>query len=280
MKKYIKDHGVKLGIIVLAAILLVLISTGSKDGKAGFLTNLVGSARTPVQRAASSISELFDGVYGYLYKYDSLKAENDALRIQLADAQSQVRAAADANEENKRLRELLKFAEKHTDYVFEAAKIVSWNSSNWESSFTISKGTNQGIKAGSAVITEYGAFVGVVHEVGDNWATIRTIIDVGISVGVLVGADGTAGMAVGDYGLMKAGEVKLTYLAEGAQMFKDDSILTSGKGGLIPQGLNIGKVSTIKSEASGQIEYGVIKPDCVFSELVQVYIIKEFNVVE
>ena len=53
----------------------------------------------------------------------------------------------------------------------EQARITAWSPNNWESLFQISKGSLSGIEAGDAVITEYGAFVGQVTEVGTSSAT-------------------------------------------------------------------------------------------------------------
>ena len=100
------------------------------------------------------------------------------------------------------------------------------------------------------------------------------------SIGALVGADGSAAMLMGDYTLMRQGQVKVTWLTEGAQLFLEDDVLTSGSGGLIPQGIVIGSVASIQSEAGGQTEYCIIQPAVDLDTLVQVFIIKEFDVTE
>ena len=120
------------------------------------------------------------------------------------------------------------------------------------SSFTISKGESNGIEVGDCVVNEYGALVGQISELGESSATVRTLIDVDTSIGALVGADGSAAMLMGDYTLMRQGQVKVTWLTEGAQLFLEDDVLTSGSGGLIPQGIVIGSVASIQSEAGGQ----------------------------
>ena len=183
-------------------------------------------------------------------------------------------------DENERFRNLLGFSEKHSDFVYESAKIVSWSASNWGSSFTISKGERNGIEVGDCVVNEYGALVGQISELGESSATVRTLIDVDTSIGALVGADGSAAMLMGDYTLMRQGQVKVTWLTEGAQLFLEDDVLTSGSGGLIPQGIVIGSVASIQSEAGGQTEYGIIQPAVDLDTLVQVFIIKEFDVVD
>ncbi len=280
MKEYLKKNGIRLGVVILAVVLVALLAGRVLGGRADFLTNAIVTVREPIRQAASSVADWLDGIYGYLFEYEQLKAENESLRIQLAEAKEEARAGKDALDENERFRNLLGFAEKHSDYVFESARIVSWSASNWGSSFTVNKGEKNGIEVGDCVVNEYGALVGQISELGESSATVRTLIDVDTSIGALVGADGSAAMLMGDYTLMRQGQVKVTWLTEGAQLFLEDDVLTSGSGGLIPQGIVIGSVASIQSEAGGQTEYGIINPAVDLDTLVQVYIIKEFDVVE
>lgn len=280
MKEYLKKNGIRIGIVVAAVALIIGISSIANSGRTSFLQNTSGVLSAPLKKVLSSTVNWFDTIYGYLYDYDKLEAENESLRSQLADAQKSARDGIEASEENERLRQLLELREKHTDYELESCKVVLWSSSNWSSSFTISKGSSSGIELGDPVITEYGAVVGQVTELGTTWATVSTVIDVDMSVGAFIGTTGTSGMVIGEYALMKNRSAKLTYMAEGAQIFIGDEVLTSGQGGAFPQGLVIGTVSAIKTEAGGQIEYGIVEPQCEFDSLVQVFIIKGFEVVE
>ena len=280
MKEYLKKNGIKLGVIVLTVVLVALLAGQVLGGRADFLTNAIVTVREPIRQAASSVSSLLDNIYGYLFEFEQLKAENESLRVQLAEAQAEARAGQDALDENERFRNILGFAEKHSDFVMETARIVSWSADNWGSSFTISKGLRNGIEVGDCVVNEYGALVGQISELGESSAVVRTLIDVDTSIGALVGADGSAAMLMGDYTLMRQGQVKVTWLTEGAQLFLEDDVLTSGSGGLIPQGIVIGSVASIQSEAGGQTEYGIIQPAVDLDTLVQVFIIKEFDVTE
>ena len=280
MKEYLRKNGLRVGIIVAAAALIIGLGAAARDGRIGFVQNLSGIVKSPIQKVLSSAVNWFDSMYGYLYEYDSLMAENESLRSQLADAQKSARDGIEASEENTRLRKLLELREKHTDYVMESCKVVLWSSSNWSSAFTISKGSTSGIELGDPVITEYGAVVGQITELGTNWATVSTIIDVDMSVGAFVGATGNSGMVVGEYALMRDKTAKLTYLADGAQIFVGDDVLTSGSGGAFPAGLMIGTLTAVQTEAGGQIEYGIVEPQANLDSLVQVFVIKDFTVVE
>ena len=280
MKEYLRKNGLRAGIIVAAAALIISLGAAARDGRIGFVQNLSGIIKSPIQKVLSSAVNWFDSMYGYLYEYDSLMAENESLRSQLADAQKSARDGIEASEENTRLRKLLELREKHTDYVMESCKVVLWSSSNWSSAFTISKGSASGIELGDPVITEYGAVVGQISELGTNWATVSTVIDVDMSVGAFVGATGNSGMVVGEFSFMRDKTAKLTYLADGAQIFVGDDVLTSGSGGAFPAGLMIGTLTAVQTEAGGQIEYGIVEPQANLDSLVQVFVIKDFTVVE
>lgn len=280
MKEYLKKNGIRIGVIVIAVAVIIAFSSAARSGEISFLQNATGVLEAPIKKVLRSTVNWFDTIYGYLYKYDSLQAENESLRSQLADAQQSARDGIAASEENTRLRQLLNLREKHTDYEMESCKVVLWSSSNWSSSFTISKGRSSGIELNDPVVTEYGVVVGQVTELGETWATVSTLIDVDMSVGAYVGQSGSSGMSVGEFALMKKKEAKLTFLAEGAQIFVGDEVLTSGSGGAFPAGLVIGTITNVQTEAGGQVEYGIIKPECRFDTLVQVFVIKSYEVVE
>ena len=259
MKEYLKKNGIRIGIIVAAVALIIGLGSAARNGKISLGQNAFGIFKAPVQKAMSSTVNWFNTIYGYLFDYDSLLADNAFVC---------------------RLREALNLRAKHTDYELESSKVVLWSSSNWSSSFTISKGASSGIEYGDPVITEYGALVGQVTELGETWATVSTLIDVDMSVGAFVGDTGTSGMVMGEFALMKNKQAKLTFLADGAQIFVGDEVLTSGQGGAFPQGLVIGTITAVQTEAGGQIEFGLVQPQCNFESLVQVFVIKSFEVVE
>lgn len=109
--------------------------------------------------------------------------------------------------------------------------------------------------------------------------TVRTVIDVDMSVGGYISGSGATAMVLGDFTLMQQGCVRFGYLAEGMSIFTGDTVLTSGKGGAFPAGLVVGTITDVRTEAGGQQTYGVITPACDLGELLQVFVIKDFDVV-
>ena len=280
LKLYLSKYGVRIAVIVVILALIGLSVSSVLGGKAGLLKNADGVLKAPVQKASSAVLDWIEGLYGYIYEYDRMVEENNSLRAENAALRESARDYDDLEAENERLRELFGWTEKHTDFVMESAKIVAWDASNYVSAFTISKGERDGIELGDCVVTEYGALVGQIMELGSEWATVRTIIDVDMDVGALVGEESFAGLITGEFSLMKQGLTRVTYLTSGAQIFPKDEVLTSGKGGSFPAGLLIGEISTVMTEAGGQSTYGIVTPACDVSRLSQVFIIKDFEIVE
>ncbi|MBQ9411524.1 MAG: rod shape-determining protein MreC [Oscillospiraceae bacterium] len=280
LKHYLTKYGIRMAVIVLILALVIGASAALRSGRAGFLQNANGTMMGPLQRATTALYGWMERLYGYIYDYDLILEENNSLRAENAALREQVREYANLEEENLRLRTLFDWAQHQTNMTLESAKIVSWDPSNYISAFTISKGSDSGIELGDCVITEYGALVGQVMELGTDWATIRSIIDVDMDVGALVGVYSYAGMVTGDFALMRQGQTRLAYLTSGAQIFAGDEVLTSGRGGSFPPGLMIGVITAVMTENGGQATYGVIQPTVDVSRLSQIFIIKDFEIIE
>ena len=275
MKEYLKKNGIRLAVVLALLVVALSVAAGTSSGRAGFLTNAVGAVREPVRKAAASLSDWITGFAGYFGEYDALLQENAELRAELAETLEQAQAYSEEADENARLRQALGLEQRGSEYTLESAKIVTWNASNWKNSFTISKGESSGIGYGDCVVTEYGAVVGTVSELGRGWATVSTVVDARCALGALVGVDRYAAQLQGDFVLMRRGEVYLSGYPAGAAIEPGDEVLTSGSEGVVPQGANIGTVSAVNDDGSV-----VVAPAADLDSLVQVFVIKEFSVEE
>ena len=121
MKEYLKKNGIRIGIIVAAAALIIGLGSAARNGKISLSQNAFGIFKSPIQKAMSSTVNWFNTIYGYLFDYDSLLADNESLRTQLAEAQQAARDGISASEENVRLREALNLRAKHTDFELESS---------------------------------------------------------------------------------------------------------------------------------------------------------------
>lgn len=280
MKDFFRHNGILLLIIAVLIAVITGVASLFLGGTADPVAGVVGFITTPVRNGINSVVDWVEDRYDYSFKYDQLLEQNEQLKKRVAEMEEEIRQAKAANEENERLRNLFPLSQKRRDFVFEAATITAHGVSNWESTFTISKGENMGIAPQDCVVDEYGNLVGVVTKVGPNWATVTTLVDSDTDMGGLIGRTDTAAILEGDFAFMTQGLLKLTYIPENSEIIAGDEILTSGKGGVFPSGLVVGTVSEVHTDASGVGRYAVIQPDTDLEELRQIYVIKEFDVIE
>ena len=99
-------------------------------------------------------------------------------------------------------------------------------------------------------------------------------------MGGLISRTGGAAILEGDLALMGEGKLKLTFLPENSQLMSGDLVTTSGRGGVYPSGIVAGHVEEVRTDASGIGQYAVIAPETDLDNLKQVFIIKDFTIVE
>ena len=280
MRDFFRRNG---GLVLLIAILLaVATALGSAllGGSADPAENVWGTITSPVRGVVNSFLGWVEDRYDYAFRYEELKEENERLKEENARLQEEAREGQAATQENERLRELLDLAQKRSDFDFASATVVSYSATSWESTLTLSKGSNFDIEAGDCVIDSTGALVGVVEEVGYNYCSVSTVVDATLEMGGLITRTSGAGILEGDFALMQEGKLKMSYLPEDTEFIAGDEIVTSGMGGTYPSGLLVGYVEEVRSDPSGMTRYAVVRPAADLAGLYEVFVIRDFDIVE
>ena len=275
MKDFFRNNGL---LILIAAVLLALVTavvSALLGGGANPLANLAGIITTPIRSGISAVAGWAEERYNDAFEREQQKEELEELRQRVAELEAEA-----AIQENERYRSLLDLRPKEQEFDLESATVTARSTSNWDNTLTISKGGSVGIEAGDCVVDQYWNLVGVVAEVGENWAAVRTLIDSGTELGGQIARTGGAAILEGDFALMGEGKLKLTYLPENTELISGDLITTSGRGGVYPPGLPAGHVEEVRTDASGMNRYAVLTPETDLAGLQQVFVIKDFEVVE
>ena len=175
--------------------------------------------------------------------------------------------------ELSRLQELYKLDEEYSSYPKVAARIISKDPGNWYDTFMINRGSNDGIRVVNNVISGKG-LVGIVTEVGSNWATVRSIIDDSSYVSVMtVGTDDNC-VVTGDLELIDEGKLRFSQLYD-----KDDKvtvgerIVTSNISDKYVEGLFVGYVSELELDTNNLTKTGTIVTPVDFKHLKDVFVI-------
>lgn len=269
--------------MVLSVISVVLggfmIATAQQGRNMFIFGDLLGVIISPVQKGVTMVGNSVSQVSGYFKGYDELKRENEELKMTVRSMEQAMRDNERYRQENEDFRKLLNFNMREKSFDFEPAQVIAGEVSNWFKDYTIDKGSLDGVELYDPVINTDG-LVGYISEVGMTWSKVTSIIDVQSKVGAIVVKSREYGVVEGGLEYAHNGLCQLNYLNKNTMVLKGDVVVTSGLGGKFPEEILIGTVTDVGVESHGISSYAVIKPAVNFNELKQVYVIKDFKVVD
>ena len=138
--------------------------------------------------------------------------------------------------ENRSLRELLNL-QVNPSYNHISARILADSGNTYVKSLLVSVGRGHGIEKGAAVVAGEG-LVGRIVEVGDHTSRILLINDINSRVPVVVEDTGQHAIMAG----ANEHNPRLIHLPEDSKITEGARVITSGYGGVYPQGLPVGRV--------------------------------------
>ena len=263
-------------VLLIALLLAVGLGVISSLTDMNFPQNLVQGVLTPFRTGISKLVDRSQQLYNYIFEYESLLAENEALKAQLAEIEDEARDAYATKQENERLRAALKLTEANEDYKLVDAYIISTSSADWSSVFTINRGANVGIQPGMCAITAYGELVGLVSEVGTNYAVVKSVLDSSLEISATIAASGHSGMVQGGYASGLEGLLRMNYLPSSATIRNHDQVVTTGST-VYPRNLILGHVVDAGFDGAGVAKYALLKPAADIRSLEQVFIMTDYN---
>ena len=263
-------------ILVLAVLLSIALAIASGISNTSVVDLAVKGVLAPFRAAGTALTSAAEKYYGYMFRYEALAAENEVLNKQIAEMEDTARQAESVSRENQRLRKALNLLETHEDYVLVDAYIIGWSSSDWENTLTINRGTNSGIEKNMCAITENGEVVGLVTEVGLNYAEVTTILDSTLEISGTIASSGYNGMVKGGYIDGHQTLLQMNYLPSAAIIRNKEQVVTSGST-VYPRGLIMGNIVDAGFEETGIAKYALLDPAAEISSLEQVFIITQYT---
>ena len=262
-------------IIILIAIVILLLIWGIVT------YNRLITERLKVQTQWSQIDvvlkQRFDLIPNLVETVKGYAAhENEALQAKIAQMEDVARQADSVSRENDRLRKMLDLQATHESYDLVDAYIIGWGSTDWNSTLTINRGSTAGIKENLCAITENGQVIGLVTEVGLNYAVIKTVLDSTLEISGTISVSGYNGMVKGGYIDGHDRLLKMNYLPSAAIIRNNDQVVTSGST-VYPRGLIIGSVVDAGFEETGVAKFALLEPAAEINALEQVFIITNYT---
>ena len=267
----------KLKIIIILAVLftaVLAVMAGLTNRSVPEL--LVQGVLAPFRAAATSLTKTAERYYSYMFRYEALEAENESLKEQIANMEDAARKADATERENARLRNQLSFKETHETYDEVDAYIIGWSSTDWSNTVTINRGSNAGIEENMVAITDVGEVVGLVTQVGANFAVVKTVLDSTLEISATITTSGYNGMVSGGYIEGNEKFLQMDYLPSSSIIRNKDQVVTSGST-VYPRGLILGHVVDAGFKETGVAKYAVLEPAADISSLEQIFIVTNFQ---
>ncbi len=193
------------------------------------LSPILHAASQPAIYARRSKEQLVD--YLDLFdELDRLKEENQKLKIWQWRAQRLERRLEHMNS--------LLNAVEETALRYASGHVIADARGPFAKSVLVNLGREQGVRNGYAVVDGDG-FIGRIVHSGDTASRAILINDLNSRIPVVVGPAAIRAVLVGD----NTNEPRLEFLPDSATVYEGDAVSTSGHGGMLPRGLQIGVVS-------------------------------------
>ncbi len=265
---------------LLIALTFVCISaaalTVTNKASAGPLRTVVGYAVVPFQNGINQVGKWL-GSRGQRFKNaDKLAKENAELKEHIDSLNEQNNLLVQQQSELGDLKKLYQLDKDYSEYDKVAAEVIARDPGNWFNTFTINRGSKQGIQKDMNVISG-GGLVGLVTEVGPNWAAVQSIIDDSSNVSAMTVSTNDTCIVSGDLRLMEQGKLALGQMKSEDAVTVGEKIVTSEISDKYLKGILIGYVSEVNEDSNHLTNSGYLIPVVDFEHISDVLVIKQLK---
>ncbi len=254
---------------------VLMVVTISTDVLNKPLNTAVGYVVVPFQQGISNVGGWISRRSDELIQIKDLLAENQKLKEQVDELVVENTLLQQDKAELVRLRELYEIDNEYDDYTKVGAKIISRDTGNWYSTFTINKGTDDGLAVDMNVIAD-GGLVGRITSIGPNWAKVTSIISDNANVSAKTLTTSDTMIVSGDLQAMKDGVIRFSQLVDSQNVVaKGDKIVTSHISDKYLPNILVGYIFSIEADSNNLTKSGYISPAVDFEHLEEVLVILE-----
>lgn len=207
--------------------------------------SVLNSFVSPVQYLAVMPEQAFDNLISQVQSRRRLVRENDQLKEDVLSLQGQMQRYQFLVRENERLRGLLA-SESREERLRMVAEVIAVDSDPFSHQVVVNKGSRNGVYIGQPVIDAEGV-IGQVVDVGIITARVILISDQ--SHAIPLRAE-NSGIRVIGQGVGNANSIELMHVPHSTELNVGDLLMTSGLGGVFPEGYPVARISAILRDES------------------------------
>lgn len=274
-----KGHVIGLLLVLAVVVLLnVPLPTGQR---------IKGSARDNVAPFQNGLSLLVNRVWEAAALFGSAVTgadERKAMLEEIAGLQAQIWRLKIHEQDNRELRKLVGFQERQSRRLLLCEVVARGDTTGWWQKIRLNRGSAHGIATDRAVITTDG-LVGRTVAVSRYTADVLLVTDPNCRVACKLADTGAFGIVTGA-GPAVAGETRLDmlyavrpcrmdYIPKNQDVVKNMEVVTSGLGGVYPEGFLLGHVADIHDDPDKLYRRAEIVPAADMYALQYVFVVME-----
>lgn len=268
-------------LIIMTIVGISLIAmTFSTNTFSGPVKNAASYIVVPFQNGINVVGEWLTGLTDGFRDSQELAEKNRELQKKIDELTLQNQGLLENQAELLRLQELLQTGDDYAQYNKVGATIISKDPGNWYSTFVINKGIEDGLAVDMNVIAK-GGLVGIITEVGDHWATVRSIIDDTSNVSGMIANTNDHCIITGNLTLMNSDLIEFSQLViDEGTVVEGDAVVTSNVSDKYQTGILIGYINDMEKDANNLTVSGTIIPSVDFKNLREVLVITDLKQVK
>lgn len=226
-----------------AALVLLLMNFVFPKVSASVRTTVI-DLLSPLIRVAGTPAEMAQGLQGRFHDAAQLRADNEALRAEVANLKTWAEAARQLEDENRRLKSFLRYKDESVvSYI--TTRAIAESGGGFRNSVIVTAGSSEGVERDMIALDENGV-VGRVIEVGNWTARVLLYSDLNFRLPVTVEEANQRAIFAGQ----GRHDPKLMFMPQELEVKPGMRVVTSGHGGLFPAGLPVG---VVKEASEGNI---------------------------
>lgn len=276
MRNFFKGTTFKVLTAVAVILIAVAVFAAVSDSASSPVTRAVSVITAPLQRAASYLSSKADSFTGGFVSSESYRKKVEELESQVAQYRAELVDYENAKKQLESYEQFLDVREQNPDYQWVYCKVIGRDSADIFSSFTLNKGSADGIKVNDAVI--YSTYlIGVVTEVNPTSCVVRTVTDPSVNIAAYEIRTGEVGYVSASSDLSLKGRCALSGLDKNTAVSKGGIVCTSGTGGIFPKDLIIGTVDAVEQSKTDISSNAVLEPAANSKDISSCFVITSFG---